>query len=396
MPESVLLQVASSNHLVVMDNTLTQKDAIQQGVMEPGDVKQEYKHFRHSLDDSYMLWRSGEADLKVFDVNKGVVSETVANFWKSRDIIAKPVAAVATGDANRILGISVLSKDETFISYYERTGPKFDLVGSTEKQLVEQACTSLNSLEVSLDGAVVFLGGTSMFNGAKCLTFYARHFNKSFSEIDKLVLQDAELSLPIVMRRIPGYDLIVVGCFKHLLVVEYNQRKLKVVARIENVHTDFCVDLAIRGNTIYSKGIKEAIVKVINFDATPNPVPPLMQSSVVSKYPDFVPNRIIFDVDGALEKVTLNTIGTLIYTGGGQATNLLKFDDFRKQYLQVKNDVSVCPHFKDVAKDQRILDEEHTQWTFHGARGHHQRLGCTHLRGQRSRQVQLRPQTELQ
>lgn len=343
VPEHVWLQVANTNNLVVMDNMLNQKDAIQTGTNEPGDVKQEYKHFRHSLDESYMLWRSGEADLKIVDLQKSLVSETVANFWKSKDLVGKPIGAVATGDANRVLGISIMQKDETYISYYERTGPNFELIGSTDKQLIEPSCASLNSLEVSIDGAVVFLGGTSIFNGAKCITFYARHFNKSFSEIDKLVLQDTELTLPIVMKRIPGYDLIVVGCLKHLLVLEYNQRKLKVVARMENVHTDFCVDIAVRGSTIYSKGIKEGMVKVINFDSKPNAIPPIMQSTIGTKYPEFVPNKILFDVDGVLEKVTLNTNGTLIYTGGGQALNLLKYDDFRKQYLQVKNDVRFVP-----------------------------------------------------
>jgi hypothetical protein len=343
LPENVLLQVANSNHLAVMDNMLVQRDIIQQGLNEPGDVKQEYKHFRHSLDDSYMLWRSGEADLKIYDVLKGLVSETIANFWKSRDVVTKPIGAVATGDANRIIGISILSKDETFISYYERTGPNFELIGSTDKQLIEQNCTSLNSLEVSLDGGAVFLGGTSISNGAKSITFYVRHFNKSFSEIDKLVLQDSEVTLPIVMKRIPGYDLIVVGCLKHLLILEYNLRKLKVVARIENVHTDFCVDLAVRGNTIYSKGIKEPVVKVINFNAPPSSLHPIAQSNLaMGKYPDFVPNKIMLDLNGILEKVTLSTNGSLIYTGGGQCMHLLKFDDSKKQYFQVKNEVSLA------------------------------------------------------
>ena len=58
-----------------------------------------------------MLWRSGGPNLIIYDILNKKVDEVIENFWMHEAVITKPIAAIASSDANRIAGISLLSKD---------------------------------------------------------------------------------------------------------------------------------------------------------------------------------------------------------------------------------------------------------------------------------------------
>lgn len=144
VPEQILMQEASSNHLMQANNQLIVSQKNSDGTFEEGDgslrlylVKQEFKHFRHSLDDTYMLWRSGGANLIVYDIMNKKVDEVIENFWIHESVITKPIAAIASSDANRIAGISLLSKDQSLIHFYQREGQKADLFCQLEKRVLD-------------------------------------------------------------------------------------------------------------------------------------------------------------------------------------------------------------------------------------------------------------------
>lgn len=148
VPEKLLLQEASTNHLGVFDENLTYIKSDKSGTFEPGDVKQEFKHFRHSHDDSYMLWRSGGNDMTIYDVHEEKVDEVVRDFWahKSGPEPTKPIAAVSAPDANRIVGISVPGKGKSLVHYYERPSDKPEEVylnAFEEKQVLEPGSNTL-------------------------------------------------------------------------------------------------------------------------------------------------------------------------------------------------------------------------------------------------------------
>ncbi len=107
------------------------------GTFEDGEVKQEFKHFRHSLDDTYLLWRSGGSNLIIYDVANRCYDEIIPNFWMHENIVSKPIAAAASSDANRIIGLSLLSKDQTLIHYYERDGTQHNVYSQLEKKMLE-------------------------------------------------------------------------------------------------------------------------------------------------------------------------------------------------------------------------------------------------------------------
>lgn len=99
----------------------------------PDAVKQDFKHFRHSLDETYMLWRAGGAKLIIFDLLEQDSDEIVENFWMKDEQVNKPIAAIASADAYRIIGISLDDQSATTIHYYERRDQEVKLTTAPEK-----------------------------------------------------------------------------------------------------------------------------------------------------------------------------------------------------------------------------------------------------------------------
>lgn len=124
-----------------MNQELTAVGTSNTGTFEEGDTKHDYKHFRHSLDDSYMLYRSGGPKLDIFDLSNGTVDENIPTFWIMNNNVMKPIAAVGSADANKILGVSTAklsnNADEFYFHYYERIGEKADTIINPDKKVLE-------------------------------------------------------------------------------------------------------------------------------------------------------------------------------------------------------------------------------------------------------------------
>lgn len=105
-------------------------------VILDNSVKQEYKHFRHSQDDSYLLWRAGGTSLIVVDLETMKSDELIYDFWKAEEE-TKPISAVSTSDANKIVGVSIQGKDAITIHYYEKDGQIIDFFHESAKKILD-------------------------------------------------------------------------------------------------------------------------------------------------------------------------------------------------------------------------------------------------------------------
>jgi hypothetical protein len=150
-PSFAVLQENNSNHLIMMNGDLNAVGTSNTGTFEEGDSKQAFKSFRHSLDDSYMLYRSGGPKLDIFDLSKGVVDESIPTFWITNNLPATPIAAVATPDANKILGLSMLTQSangqeirNNLFHYYERIGEKTEVLVLPEKKVLDQTSKQIS------------------------------------------------------------------------------------------------------------------------------------------------------------------------------------------------------------------------------------------------------------
>ena len=84
-----------------------------------------------------MLWRSGDKELKIYDLKTNKTSETIQNFWSYQNTKTNPITAVASGDAYRILGVSLGDTKENVLHYYERNDQKVTMMSEYAKVALE-------------------------------------------------------------------------------------------------------------------------------------------------------------------------------------------------------------------------------------------------------------------
>lgn len=216
---------------------------------------------------------------------------------------------------------------------------------------------------------IAYLAGTSSNDQKIRLpTIWACDFNSGFSVRAKDFIGDEAEKTPVVMKRIPSYEILVIGCFKNLILMEYditNQKFIKL-AKVPNLHSDYIVDIAIKGEKIYSKGIKEKFVKITEFgpkvtqSLLANPMfTSVLQSQLqspiaaTSQLPSNLPDeriryrqsqisRIPVNTAQSLEKIALSKTARMIYVGGGAGINMLKYNDQSQQYQLIPNQVEFC------------------------------------------------------
>ena len=76
------------------------------------------------------------------------------------------------------------------------------------------------------------------------------------------------------MKRIKGEEVMVLGCNKHFSLVEYENKQLREISNVPNVHSADIVDFEMWDRFLYSRGDGEHDVKVTTFGIKRPPPPP--------------------------------------------------------------------------------------------------------------------------
>lgn len=307
-----------------------------------------------------MLWRCGLGDLKIYDVFKDKTDETVKNFWMHKGEVGKPVAAVSTADAYKIFGVSLLKDSTAAVHYYERNDQDVSVVSAICNQSIKSPLTVITALEVSANGQMVYLGGYSASDQkTKVPTMVVCEFNRGFGTLATHLFDDPSLKQPIVMQRFPSYEILAIGFYKNLMIVEYDESKKRIspLAKVPNLHSDFIVDIAIQGEKIFSKGIHEKFFKVTKFGeridqsmllnpefgSTLNSVIAGQPLAETSRLPDNYPpdairyrqsvvSRIPVNSECVFEKIALSKTARAIYVGGAAGVEMLRLNDQTMQF----------------------------------------------------------------
>ena len=82
-------------------------------------VPEDFRHYRHSLDDYYMLWKSGQDNLSIIDVDIFQKRETIKEFFTFGNKSSMPICACSDRTAEKIVAISQPRQDFYVIHYYE-------------------------------------------------------------------------------------------------------------------------------------------------------------------------------------------------------------------------------------------------------------------------------------
>lgn len=124
-----MLKRNSKNQMLVQQpelndiKALDEQDFVQgksPGRKEQGPINEDYHHYRHSLDDRYILWRNGPRDLDIYDCEQMRVDETVPNFWTHQGTGCEPICAVSNREVSKILGLSQMSDSSQIFQYYSK------------------------------------------------------------------------------------------------------------------------------------------------------------------------------------------------------------------------------------------------------------------------------------
>lgn len=84
-----------------------------------------------------MLWRAGDGQMNIFDVQKNKVDEVIHSFWNHQNEKTKPIGAISSADAYRILGISRDSLENSILHYYERNDQKVEIITEIARKALE-------------------------------------------------------------------------------------------------------------------------------------------------------------------------------------------------------------------------------------------------------------------
>lgn len=213
---------------------------------------------------------------------------------------------------------------------------------------------------------IAYVVGTSTNDQkARIPTIWACDFNSGLAVKAKALIGDQNDQNPFVVKRIPSYEILAIGCYRSMYIMEYNPTTQSFIrlATLPNHHSDIIADIAIKNERIYSKGLKESFVKVTEFgpritnDLLMNPaftsaLQSQLQSPIAttSQLPPSIPDeriryrqsqvsKIPVNTAQTLEKITLSKTARVIYVGGGAGISMLKYNDQYQQYQLMPNPV---------------------------------------------------------
>lgn len=328
--------------------------AMIEGQFEKGKVIEDFHCYRHSLDDYYFLWRSGQDNLAVVDLDNFEVNEEIKAFWTFENISTMPVAACADRAAERILATSQAGADNYILHFFEDS-PENSVYFSKPCFEVIPSVNRVTCMDVSFDESRVYLAGTATLKDeSEIALVIACEFNQTLKEISAVLLGDLDYGIPRRMKRIKGSEMLLLGCDKHFAVLEFKNQELNQITNLPNVHDNEICDFVLKGKFLYSKAYNEPLIKVTEFDL---PKDNLYQSNMIgssaftnfppatrdsgynnasnrgailqdqnfnSPYHKFYRKQIVADGMRKLEKVTTSIDGTKLYLGG-KGLHLFKY-----------------------------------------------------------------------
>lgn len=216
----------------------------------------------HSNDDDFMLWSQGLGAMSVVDRKNFRTVNTIPDFWIHDTGPCRPFAGVANKDASKILGASIDVNGDYVIHYYETNGDSEYLASKYCHEFFPHM-TEVKALEVNSEGNVAFLAGVSSQSGKPIVS--AIELGKPLAVVSTLALDDIDYGKPRRIKRIKGYDILLIGCKGHFAVVDFYNFSFDFLGSLEDVNFSEVVDFEFRNGLLYSKGYKEKSVVMVNF-----------------------------------------------------------------------------------------------------------------------------------
>ena len=254
----------------------------------------------------------------------------IDTFWFTDDQKASnPLGLVYTPQGQKVLGISVNDSNEHYIHYYELIGdvnnPKIDVEQTS--QILEKIRVAekypfdtIEGVKLSEDRTIVYYVGSvdekKSRNYIACCKFDQNLVLKNFKKLD-LAGQISRL------KRIPGYEILVLAAGSTLMFVKYNEveAKFEDLATLIDLHSSPITDYCFYRDKLYSKSLGNPL-KIIIFDKGLKPVlsPPVLKKPELGSggHPFEVKklDRIQSDAFHCLQKISFSNDFEYLFVGG--------------------------------------------------------------------------------
>ena len=238
-----------------------------------------------------MLWKSGQDNLSIVDVEAFECVDVIKQFFTYNGISTMPVAACSTVNCDRIFATSQAEPQNYILHYYEDL--EKDVVFAKPVPSVFPNMYKLTCMDISYNENVLYIGGRAMLNAVEgSAIVIAVEFNPGLREISSCLLTDLDYGTPHRLQRVSGTEILVVACDRHFAVLDFRGGALVQIARIPNVHDNEICDFIMRGKFLYSKAFNEPLIKSTEFNVanvrTINNFPVPVRASAVGSIMDVV------------------------------------------------------------------------------------------------------------
>lgn len=211
-----------------------------------------------------MLWRQGKESICIIDRKNFKIVNSISDFFIYKSTTTKALSACASKDASKILAISQHPTNDKFIlHYFECDSEHVERIRTKYLQRVFPEMSEAYDIEVSKDSSKIYLGGVNKFNGKTMLV--CADFVKNLNVVTYTILDQLDFGKPRVIKRIKGYEILIIGCNYHYCIVQFHKKKFNVLACINDVHKSRILDFEYKNQLIYSIGENDKELKVITF-----------------------------------------------------------------------------------------------------------------------------------
>ena len=211
-----------------------------------------------------MIWSDGLGSLSVINRKNFTKVNSIEDFWMHDTGICRPFAACSNKSASRILGASLDQKGDYILHYYESNGHNEYLVSDKVNAFFPQMI-EVKALEVDSTGEVAFLAGISSTTGKTMVL--AVELDRNLNLINGITLDEMDYGKPRRLKRIKGYDILLVGCKGIYAVLQYNNNNsFYLITNLVLSDNKDIVDFEFRDGILYSKGYKKDNISVLNFN----------------------------------------------------------------------------------------------------------------------------------
>lgn len=353
--ENFITQEPNTNDLVLNDKNMNELSRLH-GKYEPGKVIEHFHEYRDSTDDDYMLWRKGEDDIAVVDKVLFKERYSVPGFWIHQGSSCMPVACCGDRTGGKIMASSMAGPSTHILHYYDEMYPnEFPISRITEEAV--SGLKRVTAMDISADGKVVYLAGLGT-DINKFPKMVAVTMDKNFGKICEYPLSDLKYGKIRRVKRIRGYEILVVAGKGHIAVLEYANNRFTKIGTLAGIHKNEITDLAIKDHIIFSKGYDEQCLKMTYLGpraGRSKSNSPTAQSyeSVFSSgrdevdssghsprgYEEVKRDKIETDLSD-IEKVSVSKSGNNLYLGGSTGLNIYSRKSGTTTYTPYKLDSS--------------------------------------------------------